>query len=184
MLVESWLTSSVEYRESALIPRWHRVNTAFLQLLYWNWCSSRLDMGVSGNLCIFLKDVKPLDVFDVENGMAMEPMKGKCAWSWVYVGYTNLFCIPEVTSVYFSSWDSVLGDSLVFLQANRGSVRVWLGTWNCSARNARESGLILWQGWSLMSFLELRQAPGVYSRVKAWMAIWNSGLFSKVRTPV
>ena len=128
-------------------------------------------MGVSVNLCIFLKDVKPLDVFDMECGMAMEPMNGKCASSSVDVGYTNLFSIPEVTSVFFSSWDSVLGDCLVFLQGSRGSLRVFLGTWNCSACNARESGLILRQGGSLISFLELRQAPAVYSRVTAWMAI-------------
>ena len=30
--------------------------------------------------------------------------------------YTNLFCIPEVTSVFFSCCDSVLGDSLQFLR--------------------------------------------------------------------
>ena len=73
--------------------------------------------------------------------------------------------------MFFSSWDSVLGDSLVFLQGNRGSLHVLLGTWNCSARNAGESGLIMRQGGSVMSFLELRQAPGVYSRVTAGMAI-------------
>ena len=33
--------------------------------------------GVSGNLWSFLKDVKPLLVYDVEHGMAMEPMQGK-----------------------------------------------------------------------------------------------------------
>ena len=38
-------------------------------------------MGVSGNLWIFLKDVKPLDVYDVECLMAMEPMQRKCASS-------------------------------------------------------------------------------------------------------
>ena len=51
----------------------------------------------------------------------MEPMKGKWASSQVDLGYTELFCIPEVTSVFFSSCDSVLGDSLVFFQANRVS---------------------------------------------------------------
>ena len=51
-------------------------------------------------------------------------------------------------------------------------------------RNAGKSGLFLRRGWSLMSFLELWQAPGVYSRVTSVMAIWNSGLFSDVRTPV
>ena len=69
-------------------------------------------MGVSENLWIVVKDVKPLVVYDVECEMAMESMKGKCASSWVDLGYTKLFCIPEMTSVFFSCCDSVLGDSL------------------------------------------------------------------------
>ena len=55
--------------------------------------------------------------------MATEPMQGKRASSRVDLEYTEIFCIPEVTSVFFSSSDSVLGDSLVFHQANRGSFR-------------------------------------------------------------
>ena len=51
-------------------------------------------MGVSGNLCSFLKEVKPLFLYDVEHGIAMEPMKGKWASSQVDLGYTELFCIP------------------------------------------------------------------------------------------
>ena len=35
-----------------------------------------------------------------------------------------------------------------------------------------------------MGFLELRQEPGVYSRVTAELAIPNYTLFSEVRTPV
>ena len=35
------------------------------------------------------------------------------------------FCISEVTSLFFSSLDSIVGDSLEFHQANRGSLRVW-----------------------------------------------------------
>ena len=66
-------------------------------------------MGVSGNLWIVVKDVKPLVVYDVECEMAMDSMKGKCASSLVDMRYTNLFCIPEVTSVFFSCCDSVLG---------------------------------------------------------------------------
>ena len=142
------------------------------------------EMCVSGNLWIVVKDVKTLVVYDVEYEMSMDSMNGKCASSWVDLGYTNLFCIPELTSVFFSCCDSGLGDSLQFNQWNRGSLRLWLGTRNSSARNAGESGLIFWRGGSLMSFLELRQAPGIYSRVKAGMAIWNPGLFSEVRTPV
>ena len=42
----------------------------------------------------------------------MEPMKEKWASSRVDLGYTELFCIPDVTAVFLSSCDSFLGDSL------------------------------------------------------------------------
>ena len=185
VLVESGLTSSVEDRESALISRWYRVPGSFILLLYWNWCSCRLKMGVSGNLWIVVNDVKSLVVYDVDSRLLWIQWKGNVLpSSWVDLGYTNLFCILEVTSLFFSCCDSVLGDSLQFHHGNRGSIRLWLATWTTSARNAGESGLILRRGGSLMSFLELRQAPGVYSWVTAGMDIWNSGLFSEVRTPV
>ena len=74
------------------------------------------------NLCSFRKEVKPLVLYAVEHGIAMEPMKGKWASSRVDLGYTELFCIPELTLVFISSCDSVLGDSLVFHQENRGSL--------------------------------------------------------------
>ena len=47
----------------------------------------------------------------------MEPMKGKWGSSRVDMGYTELFCIPEVTTLFLYSCDSGLGDSLVFHQA-------------------------------------------------------------------
>ena len=50
--------------------------------------------------------------------MAMEPIQGKWASSRVDLGNTELFCIPVVASVFFSSCDNVLGDSLQFPQAN------------------------------------------------------------------
>ena len=51
--------------------------------------------------------------------MDMEPMKGKLTSSQIDFGHTDLFCVPEVTSVFFfSSSDSVVGDSLEFIQAN------------------------------------------------------------------
>ena len=56
--------------------------------------------------------------------MVMETMQGKLASSQFDLGHTDLFCVPEVTSVFFSSDDSVLGDSLEFNQANRGSLCV------------------------------------------------------------
>ena len=55
--------------------------------------------------------------------MIMEPMQGKLVSSQFDLGHTDLFCIPEVTSV-FSSCDSVVGDSLEFNQAKRGSLCV------------------------------------------------------------
>ena len=63
--------------------------------------------------------------------MVMEAMQGKLASSQFDFGYPELFFVTEVTSVFFSSSDSVVGDSLEFNQANRGSFRVVLGTWNC-----------------------------------------------------
>ena len=54
--------------------------------------------------------------------MVMEPMQEKLASSQFDLGHTDLFCIPEVTSGFFSSSDSVVGDTLEFNQANRGSL--------------------------------------------------------------
>ena len=48
----------------------------------------------------------------------MEPMKGKWAKYRFDLGYTELFCIPEVTAVFLSFCDSGLGDSQVFPQAH------------------------------------------------------------------
>ena len=113
--------------------------------------------------------------------MVMEPIQGKLASSQFDFGYTEQFCIPGVTSVFFSSCDCVVGDSVEFNQANRGSLRVLLGKRNYYGHNAGESGLISQGGESLMGFLELRQEPGVYSRVTAGMSIRNSSLFIEVR---
>ena len=54
--------------------------------------------------------------------MVLEPMQGKFASSQFDLGHTDLFCVPEVTSVFFSSCDNVVGDSLEFSQANRCSL--------------------------------------------------------------
>ena len=68
--------------------------------------------------------MKPLVLYAVEHGIAMEHMRAKWASSCVDFGYTELFCIPELTSEFIGSCDSVLGDSLVFYQENRGSLCV------------------------------------------------------------
>ena len=72
---------------------------------------------------MFLKVVNPLVLYDVDCGVVMEPMQWKLASSQFDFGYTEQFCIPGVTSVFFSSCDRVAGDSLEFNQANRGSLR-------------------------------------------------------------
>ena len=60
--------------------------------------------------------MKPLVQYAVEHGIAKEQMRGKWASSFVDFGYTELFSIPELTSEFISSCDSVHGDSLVFYQ--------------------------------------------------------------------
>ena len=81
-------------------------------------------MVFSGKLSSFLKEVRPLVLSDADRGMLMETMQGKLASSQFDLGHTDLFCVPEVTSGFFSSCDSVLGDSLEFNQANRGTLYV------------------------------------------------------------
>ena len=56
--------------------------------------------------------------------MVMDPVLGKLASPQFDFGHTDLFCVPEVTSVFFLSCDSVVGDSLEFNEANRGSLCV------------------------------------------------------------
>ena len=78
---------------------------------------------MSENLCSFLKEVKPLILYSVEHGIAMEPMKGKWASSPVDLGYTELFCIPEVHQCSSRIVTVFLG-TLMFDQENRGSLHV------------------------------------------------------------
>ena len=54
--------------------------------------------------------------------MVMEPMQGKLASSQFDLGHNDLFCVLEVTSGFFSSCDSVVGDPLEFNEANRDSI--------------------------------------------------------------
>ena len=63
-------------------------------------------------------------LYDVYRGIVTGPMQGKLASSEFDLGYSELFCIPEVTSVFVSSCESILEDSLEINQANRGSLRV------------------------------------------------------------
>ena len=55
----------------------------------------RVSQGISS----FLREDKLLVLYNMEHGIAMEPMKGKWASSRVDLGYTELFCIPEVSVI-------------------------------------------------------------------------------------
>ena len=46
-------------------------------------------------------EVKPLIVYDVERGMALEPVQGNQASSRLDLWYTEVFHIPVLTSVSF-----------------------------------------------------------------------------------
>ena len=58
-------------------------------------------MVVSGNLWICLKEVKTIVMYDVECGMAVEPVQRNHGSSRFDLGYTKVFCIPALTSVSF-----------------------------------------------------------------------------------
>ena len=99
--MDSWQTSSVETRQSALMSRRFGVHRAFLEWLCRNQCSSLIQMKVSGNPWSCLKEVNPLVVYDVESGMALEPLQGNMASFPLDLAYTCLFRIRAVTSVSF-----------------------------------------------------------------------------------
>ena len=84
-------------------------------------------MGVSGNLCRFLKEVKPLVLYSVEHGIVMEPIKGKWASCRVDLGYTELFRIPEVH------------------QGSSRFVTVFLGTLWCSIKKIEAPYMFHWE---------------------------------------
>ena len=70
------------------------------------------------------KGSQAIVLYDVDRGVVMESMQGKLSSSQFDFEYTEEYYIPGVTSVFFWSCDSVVGDSLEFNQANRGSLRV------------------------------------------------------------
>ena len=84
-------------------------------------------MGVSENLCSFHKEVKPLVLYSVEHRKAMEPMKRKWTSSRVDLGFTELFCIPDVH------------------QCSSRFVTVFLGTLWCSIKKINVPYVFDWE---------------------------------------
>ena len=141
---------------------------AFLEFLCCNWCSYRLETGVSGNLWSCPKEAKPIVLYDGERGIALTPMQGNWSSFQVHLGYTDLFHIPAVTSVtsrilrdfletlcnsvkqikasYLFDWEQ--GIVLHAMQGNRAS----------SLSEGEVSLFCSSCGGKLRSILELRQA--------------------------
>ena len=69
-------------------------------------------MGVSGNLGCCPKEAKTIFLYDGEWGIALKPLQGNWSSCQVDLGYTTLFDIPGVISVYFYTCERLLGDSL------------------------------------------------------------------------
>ena len=111
----------------------------------------------------------------------MEPMQGKLASSQFDFVYTEQFCIPGETSVFFSSCDSGVGALWSSIkQIEAPYVSDWenaiaLDTMQRNRSSSRREGKVSWV------FLELWQKPGVYSRGTAGMSIRNSSLLIEIR---
>ena len=120
----------------------------------------------------------------MEVGMPLESKAGNQLSCPVHLLYPELFFLVAVTSWTLYTCECVLADTLEFHQETDDSIPVRVGTWNCSVRIARGSGLISRQGKSLMVFLGLRREPGIYSRVMAGIVLQKLCMFSDIRTPV
>ena len=96
-----WPKSLIESWESVLFSRRYGVHGAFLEVLCCNWCSYRLETGVSGNLWSCPKEAKPIVLYDGEWDIALRPMQGTWPLFQVDLGYTELFHIPAVRSMSF-----------------------------------------------------------------------------------
>ena len=135
---------------------------------------------------------------------SLDCCKGCQATFFIWCGIGDGYGFNEGEMCFILSWFGVhqyilhsWGDISVLLLLWQCS---WAFSWVPSGKSRFLTSLIgntellsmQWRGigphlaarGSLMTFLELRHAPGVYSRVTAGMAILNSGLFREVRTPV
>ena len=132
-------------------------------------------MGVSENLCSFLKEVNPLVLYSLIHRIAMEPMKGNWASSRFDLGYTELFCIPEVH------------------QCSSRFVTVFLGTLWCSIKKIEapcmfigNTGLLCMQCRGIKPHFPARGMSHTISRVAAgtWgiFASYSSDGLSKLHS--
>ena len=156
-----------------------------------NQLSSRFDlwcMELSSSFCAEIG--VPLDLRRVSqenSGIAYRKSSHLSCMMWKFGWLSSQFSgiglhveLILVTPSYFTflQWRqcpsrlvTVLGESLELHQTNQSSLRIWLGTRNCSAHNSGEYSLTSWRGGSLIVLLELWREPGVYSQVTAGMIL-------------
>ena len=123
----------------------------------------------------------------------MEPMQGKLASSQFDFGYTEQFCIPGVTSVFFSSCDSVVRDLWISIKQietlymfdleNAIALDTMQGN-RASSRGERKVSCVFSScGRNLGYILELRRGcpfeTGVFS-VKSGHLSWYEGQLRNV----
>ena len=181
VLVESWITSSVETIKSAFILRRYGVHSDFLELLCWNLCSSRPETGVSGKLWCCLSEVKQL-VNDLECGMAPEQIQENrlhlrfICGTLSYLAFLRWHHCPSrlVTMFLGTLWSSIkqIKASYMFDGEHGMALHAIQGNWASSHGEGEDS-------WFFPSCNE----PVVYSPVTLAMGIQNSYLFIEVRIP-
>ena len=99
--------------------------------------------------------------------------------SWFWVQRAILHSWGDI-SVLLLLWQCCWGLS-GFQSSKSRFLTCLIGKTQLLWTQCRGIGLISQGGESLMGFLELRQEPGLYSRVTAGMSIRNSSLFIEVR---
>ena len=111
--------------------------------------------------------MKTIVLYDVDCGVVMEPMQGKLASSQFDFGYTEQFCIPGVTSVFFSPltvllgtlWSSVkqIEAPYVFDWENATALDTMQGNRASSPREGKVSWIFMSCGRHVGYILELRR---------------------------
>ena len=106
--MESWLTSSVEDRESFSSPddmgarKFPQAALMKLMILY-------TSDGFLRESLEFPKGSQATCSYEEDRGMVIEPMQGNSASPQFDLGHTNLFCVPEVKSGFFKFVTVLLG---------------------------------------------------------------------------
>ena len=110
----------------------------------------------------------------------MVPMQGKFTSSQFHLGYTEIFCIPKVTLLFFSSCDSVVGDSLG--QSSKSRLLICLiGKTQLLCMQGMGIGPHLAARWKSHGFSRVASGTGVYSPVTAGMSIRNWSFFQRIQ---